>query len=100
MKLSSFWEKDGRKIASIIETFDRLSDNSHIWVTDLKEKQTWCTEKTMNLFGLRSQMVPDFEHVITKFVHPSDREEYLEAIDRRLQGIDLDRELCIRFRTR
>ncbi|MCI7322693.1 MAG: sensor domain-containing phosphodiesterase [Lachnospiraceae bacterium] len=100
MKESSFWEKDGRKIVSIIETFDRLSDNSHIWVTDLKEKQTWCTEKTMNLFGLRSQMVPDFEHVITKFVHPSDREEYLEAIDRRLQGIDLDRELCIRFRTR
>lgn len=99
MKESSFWEKDGRKIASIIETFDRLSDNSYIWVTDLKEQQTWCTEKTMNLFGLRSQMVPDFEHMITKFVHPFDKDEYLEAIDRRLQGIDLDRELCIRFRT-
>lgn len=98
MKEISFWAKDAGKISSFIEVFDRLSDNSYIWVTNLKENETWCTEKTKALFGLSDQLFSDFEHMIVEWVHPRDVEEYLEGIDKRLHGVDLDDELCIRFR--
>lgn len=97
MKESSFWGEDVGKVSAIIETFGRLSENSYIWVTNLKEHQTWCTEKTRKLFGLSAGLFSDFEHMISKFVYSDDREEYLEGMDRRLQGLDLDRELLIRF---
>lgn len=97
MKESSFWGKDAGKISAIIEILGCLSDNSYIWVTNLEEHQTWCTEKTRELFGLSAGLVSDFEHRIAKFVYSDDREEYLEGIDRRLQGLDLDKELLIRF---
>lgn len=97
MRESSFWGEDAGKISAIIEILGRLSDNSYIWVTNLKVHQTWCTEKTRELFGMSAGLVSDFEHSIAKFVYSDDREEYLEGIDRRLQGLDLDRELLIRF---
>lgn len=100
MKEISFWEKDAEKILSIIESLDRLSDNSYTWVTNLREHQTWCTDKTRDLFGLTSRFFSDFEHMIVKFVYPYDIKEYLEEMDKRLQGKALDQELCIRFQVK
>lgn len=98
MKEIDFWEKDAAKIAAIIETIDRVSGSSYMWVTNLKEQKTWCSEKTKELLGLPAQSFSDFEHMMKEYVHPYDREEYLEGMDRRLQGLDLDQELCIRLR--
>ena len=50
----SFWEKDAAKISAIVESFDRVLDNSYIWVTNLKEHKSWCSEKTKEYFGLTS----------------------------------------------
>lgn len=91
----SFWEKDAAKISAIVESFDQILEKSHIWVTNLKENLSWCSSKTRDFFDLSSQLMPDFEEIIKKHVHPDDYEEYCEGISRRLQGLDLDSELLI-----
>lgn len=94
----SFWKKDAAKISEIVGAIDRISDNSFLWVTNLKERQSWCSEKTRDFFGLSARIFPEFEQMIKELVHPHDQEEYLEGIGKRLQGIDLDCELCVRMR--
>ena len=93
----SFWEKDAAKISAIVESFDRVLDNSYIWVTNLKEHKSWCSEKTKEYFGLTSQMVPEFEQLIKKYMHSDEIEEYSEVMDRWTQGMDLDRDVLIRI---
>lgn len=99
MKKGLFWEKDANKISAIIDAFDQLSDNSYIWVTNLKKHETWCTEKTQELFSLPDQIIPDFEQKLTEYLFPEDRPEYLQKIKQRMLGTDPDQELCIRMRT-
>lgn len=99
MKKGLFWEKDANKISAIIDAFDQLSDNSYIWVTNLKKHETWCTEKTQELFSLPDQIIPDFEQKLTEYLFPEDRPEYLQKIKQRMLGTDPDQELCIRIRT-
>lgn len=94
----SFWKKDAAKVSEIVEAIDRISDNSFLWVTNLKEQQSWCSERTKEFFGLSAQIFPEFEQMIKELVHPDDQEEYMEGIGKRLKGIDLDSELCIRMR--
>lgn len=97
MREISFWEKDTAKISAIVEAIDRISHNSFLWVANLKEQQSWCSQKTKEFFGLSAQIFSGFEEMIKEKVHPYDMEEYMEGIGKRLQGIDLDRELCIRM---
>lgn len=98
MSKISFWEKDAAKISEIVEAIDRISDNSFLWVTNIKEHESWCSERTKEYFGLSAQTFPEFEQMIKELVHPDDQEEYMEGIGKRLQGIDLDSELCVRIR--
>lgn len=100
MKENHFDEKDIAKISAIINTMDQLSDTSYIWVTSLQKRETWCSEKTADFFGLPDQIVPDFEHQLMEYIYPYDQPEYLEGIEKRLQAIELDEELCIRIRTK
>lgn len=94
----SFWGKGAAKVSAIVEAIERISGNSYMWVTNLKECESWCSEKTKEFFGLSAQIFPDFEKMMTQLVHPYDQEEYLEGIEKRMRGIDLDRELCVRMR--
>lgn len=94
----SFWKKDAAKISAIIESLDQNLDDSFIWVTNIKEHETWCSEKTKVFFGLPGQIFTGFEEMIKDFAHPYDQKEYMDGISKRLQGIDLDEELCIRLR--
>lgn len=96
----SFWKEEEVKVIEIVETLDRLSDNSFLWVSRLKERKSWCSEKTKEFFGLSAQTFCDFELMLKDLVHPDDQEEYLEGMEKRLRGIDLDAELCIRMRAK
>lgn len=96
----SFWKEEEVRVIEIVETLDRLSDNSFLWVSRLKERKSWCSEKTKEFFGLSAQTFCDFELMLKDLVHPDDQEEYLEGMEKRLRGIDLDAELCIRMRAK
>lgn len=97
MKNSRFWEKNRVKVAAIMESIDRNTDNSYIWVTDVKESETWCSTKMQDFFCFSEQIFSGLEPMLQEWTHPDDREEYLESMGRRLQGMDLDTELCIRM---
>lgn len=99
MREGLFWEKDADKISAVIDAFDQLSDNSYIWVTNLKKNETWCSEKTQELFSLPDQINADFEQKLADYLYPEDRPEYLQKIGKRMRGTDPDQELCIRMRT-
>ena len=65
----SFWKKDAAKISAIIESLDQNLDDSFIWVTNIKEHETWCSEKTKVFFGLPGQIFTGFEEMIKDFAH-------------------------------
>ena len=51
---------DERKVKEIMKIFkkiDRHFENSCIWVTNIKEKATWCSEKTRELFNTKTEYV-------------------------------------------
>ena len=61
MKEIGLWEKDAVKVSAMVDAIDRLSDNSFIWVTNLKKHESWCSEKTKEYFGFSGQILPEFE---------------------------------------
>lgn len=91
---------DERKVKEIMKIFkkiDRHFENSCIWVTNIKEKVTWCSEKTRALFNIETDYASDFEYHILKYVHLFDKDEYITDIRKRLNGENLDNELLIHF---
>ena len=98
MRNSRFWEKNRVKVAAIMESIDRNTDNTYIWVTNVKDTETWCSAKMQDFFGFSEQTFSGLAPMLKEMTHPDDREEYLESMGRRLQGMDLDHELCIRMR--
>ena len=98
MNENLFWEKNTEKISAIIDNVNRVSGNSYLWVTNLKERESWCSEKTQEFFGLPARVFHDFEHVLQEYAYPSDRQRYLSGMEKRLQGLELDREFCVPLR--
>lgn len=98
MNQDCFWEKNAEKIFAIINKTDQISNNSYIWITNLKEHESWCSEKTKEFFGLSGQFFSDFEYLMKDYVYPDDKQEYMEGMEKRLQGQELEHELCVRMR--
>jgi diguanylate cyclase (GGDEF)-like protein len=98
MNNTSFWKKGADKIEAMIEAVDRNIGPSYIWITDQRQQISWCSGRTRDFFGLSEQIYSDFEKMLEEYVHPYDREEYRQGIDRRLQGSDLEQEFCIRMK--
>lgn len=98
MKKNCFWEKNAEKNFAIMNKTDQISNNSYMWITNLKEHETWCSEKTKAFFGLSDQFFSNFEYMMKEYVHPDDRQEYLEGMEKRLRGQELKHELCVRMR--
>lgn len=93
-----FFKKGEEKTSAIINSIDRLSNNSYLWVTSIAEHESWCSEKTKDLFQLPSQSIFNIEHHIIEYVHPDDRQEYREELESRINAIHLGKEFCVRIR--
>ena len=88
-----FWKKASSKVADIVEFVDKSSDATFLFMVNIKENVTWCSDKTKEFFGLSSQIFSDFEPILQEFVHPFDREEYAEEITKRMNGLSINKEL-------
>ena len=88
-------DKDITEIIYILNKIDDLYGSACIWVTNIKENISWCSEKMMRMFNLESQYVPELENVLLKYVHLFDKAEFTEKIGKRLQGEELENELLI-----
>lgn len=94
----NFWSTSGTFVSAVMNTVDRLSKNSYIFIVNLWTNLAWCSMETQEYFELGRMFVSDVEHEIASHVHPYDLEEYQDGIRKRMRGEDLDGELCIRFR--
>lgn len=90
MKEISFTENHSENNSAIIDSLDQLSGNSYSWVTCLENGQTWCSQKTRDLFHMPGQVISGFEHKISEYIHPDARHQYLEEINKRMHGINLE----------
>lgn len=97
MTREKFWEEAGKICPEIMNTADDLSKDSCLFFTDLSNDVTWIPDKTAKYFGIRGNMHPDFYHFFLEKVHPYDRSEYLEAMEKKCNGQEVGNELYIRL---
>lgn len=98
MRKNQFWSVEPVFVSEILDSVNRLSKNSYIFVVNMQNHWTWCAKETREYFEIPEEYIPDVSAVIAESVHPDDQAEYEEGIARRLSGQDLDVEFCIRIR--
>lgn len=82
----------------IISRVSKLSPDTYLIVTDLKQNLTFIPESTAEFLGIPSGWCADGYKLVMEYsVHPYDRPEYKEEMGLRLQGINLENDLYIRM---
>ncbi len=82
---------------SLIETIEHIYPSAYAVVTDLKDDSTYVCPKAASFLNINHGIHSDFFHMLTDYIHPYDRDEYLQGIEERFRFEHLDWELCIRF---
>ena len=93
-----FWHDNESYIVSVINTVNMLAEDTYIYILHLKQNKAWFSETAKAYFGLRDTYVSDHYEIMRSLIHPGDLWEYEEAIPQRIQGENLDRELCVRMK--
>lgn len=98
MNEQGFWHENESYIDSVMNKVDRLAEDTYIYILHLKQNKAWFSETARAYFGIRDTLISDHYAIMRKLVHPDDWWEYEEGIPERTQGINLDRELCVRMK--
>ncbi|MCM1387659.1 MAG: GGDEF domain-containing phosphodiesterase [Bacillus sp. (in: Bacteria)] len=98
MKEQGFWHENESYIDSVMNTVNMLADDTYIYILHLKQNRAWFSETARAYFGIRDTYASDHYEIMRMLVHPDDWWEYEEGIPERTQGINLDRELCVRMK--
>lgn len=93
-----FWHDNESYIVSVINTVNMLAEDTYIYILHLKQNKAWFSETAKAYFGLQDTYVSDHYEIMRSLIHPDDLWEYEEAIPQRVQGENLDRELCVRMK--
>ena len=93
-----FWHDNESYIASVMNTVNMLAEDTYIYILHLKQNKAWFSETAKAYFGLQDTYVSDHYEIMRCLIHPDDLWEYEEAIPQRIQGENLDRELCVRMK--
>lgn len=80
-----------------VSTIESLIPEQFIVVTDLSTGVTEISDHVRDFLGLKDNVFEDFFNRLTFFVHPYDRPEYTEGMERRLKLECLEDEFCIRI---
>ena len=98
MSKQQFWNENADYIDSIMNKVNMLAEDTYIYILHLEQSRAWFSETAKDYFGISDTYVPDHYEVMRKLIHPDDLWEYEEEIPKRIQGKDLDRQLCIRIK--
>ncbi len=93
-----FWHDRESYVNLLMNKWNRLADDTYIYVLHLKQNSAWFSEATKAYFGIKDTYVPDHYEVMCGLIHPDDFWEYEEGIPERVRGVNLDRELCVRMK--
>lgn len=98
MKKQKFWHENESYIDSVMNTVNMLVEDTYIYILHLKQERAWFSEATKAYFGIPDTCALNHYEIMRELIHPTDLWEYEEGIPERLQGKNLDRELCVRMR--
>lgn len=98
MKERGFWHENEKYIDSVMNTVNMLAEDTYIYILNLKQNRAWFSETAKEYFGIRDTYVSDHYEIMRELIHPDDLWEYEEAVPQRMQGKNLDRELCVRIK--
>lgn len=98
MRDDQFWNGEEGCISAVLNSVNRLTENSYAFVVNRNNGWTWCSSKMRAYFGLDSDFVPDISEALRALVFSDDLDEFTEGMKRRMDGLDLDREFLIRIR--
>lgn len=98
MSEQGFWHDNESYIDLVMNKVNRLVEDTYIYILHLKQDKAWFSETARAYFGIQDTLVSDHYEVMRNLVHPDDWWEYEEGITERMQGINLDWELCVRIK--
>lgn len=75
-----------------------LAEDTYIYLLHLRQNRAWFSETLKTYFGIRDTYAENQYTVMRGLIHPDDLWEYEEGIPERIQGINLDRQLCVRMK--
>lgn len=94
-----FWHENESYIDSVMNTVNKLAEDTYIYVLHLKQNKAWFSETTKAYFGIPDTYTSDHYKIMRGLIHPDDLWEYEEGIPERMAGKKLDWELCIRMKS-
>lgn len=98
MKKQRFWHENEGYIDAVMNKVNTLAEDTYIYMLHLSQNRVWFSETTRAYFGIRNTYAPDHYEIMQDLIHPDDWWEYEEGTPPRIQGKDLDRELCVRIK--
>ncbi len=98
MKNQGFWHESESYIDSVINTLNMLAEDTYIYILHLGQNMAWFSEAAKAYFGLSDTHASDHYEIMRMLIHPDDLWEYEEGIPERIEGRNLDRELCVRMK--
>ena len=98
MEERKFWHENESYIDSVMNKVNRLAEDTYIYILHLKQNRVWFSETTKDYFGLWDICSDDHYEIMRGLIHPDDLWEYEEGMPERVQGKNLDRELCVRIK--
>lgn len=98
MKKQEFWQGNGHYIDSMLNKVNMLAEDTYIYLLHLRQNRAWFSETLKTYFGIHDTYAEDHYAVMRGLIHPDDLWEYEEGIPERIQGINLDRQLCVRMK--
>lgn len=98
MREQGFWHENESYIDSVMNKVNMLAEDTYIYILHLKQNRAWFSETAKAYFGIRDTYALDHYAVMRELIHPDDLWEYEEGIPQRVEGKNLDRELCVRMR--
>lgn len=100
MEQNDFWNEIQNYYPELIQIITDMSEKTYVSVTDVSTRQTWWSEKAMEFFGLTENMAQVGREKTKITIHPADKEGYIQAVQNRMNGIDLDIPFEYRVQTR
>ena len=95
-----FWNGKERFFSDIINRVNDLLSDAYLLITNRNSHVTMIPEKTAAFFEMQAGYVKDFYQILLDHVHPDDRPEYLQAMEKRFLGQKLSDELYIRLKNK
>lgn len=99
MTEEQFWSGLGDYQERILNIITNLSSKTYVGIVNLKNKQTWWSQRVVDFFGLEKGVFDYAMEKSTVKVHPDDRDKYLKGFSDRMQGKHLNERFEYRLMT-